>query len=278
MEFAVTAAERGHQVTLYEKEDHLGGQITLACMAPGKAEFHNLVESLEERMKSQGVNVKLGSPLTVDTVKQEKPDLLVVASGAKALNIKVPGIDKPHVVSAWDVLAERIADIGENVVVVGGAATGCESAHFIASTGTLDPEAFTFIMYHAAEDTGFAKELLHNSRRKITVIDMLPRLAENVGRTSRWSLMKRLRLLDVELRPNTKLLAITDDSVIVETEEGEQSIPADTVVLALGAVSVDELAREVEGSGIEVITIGDAIQPRKIDDAILEGFEGALNL
>ncbi len=222
--------------------------------------------------------MKLGTPVTVDTVKREKPDVLVVASGAKALSIDVPGIDKPHVVSAWDVLAERVADIGENVVVVGGAATGCESAHFIASMGTVDPEAFTFIMYHAAEETGFAKELLHNSRRNITIIDMVPRLAENVGRTSRWSLLKRLRLMGVELRPNTKLLEITDDSVIVETEEGEQSIPADTVVLALGAVPVDDLAREIEGDGIEVITIGDAIQPRKMNDAILEGFEGALNL
>jgi NADH dehydrogenase FAD-containing subunit len=90
--------------------------------------------------------------------------------------------------------------------------------------------------------------------------------------------MKRLRLMGVELRPNTKLLAIEDDSVIVETEEGEQSIPADTVVLAVGAVSVDELARETPGDGIEVITIGDALQPRKMNDAILEGFEAALNL
>jgi len=84
--------------------------------------------------------------------------------------------------------------------------------------------------------------------------------------------------MGVELRPNTKLLAITDDSVIVETEEGEQSIPADTVVLAVGAVPVDELAREIQGNGIEVITLGDARQPRKMSDAILEGFEAALNL
>jgi len=278
MEFAVTAAQRGHQVALYEKEDRLGGQISLACMTPGKSEFHNLVESLEKRMALQDVEVKLGTPVTVDTVEREKPDVLVVASGAKALSIDVPGIDKAHVVSAWDVLAERVADIGENVVVVGGAATGCESAHFIASMGTVDPEAFTFLMYHAAEDTGFAKELLHNSRRNITIIDTVPRLAENVGRTSRWSLMKRLRLMGVELRPNTKLLEIRDDSVLVETEEGEQSIPADTVVLAVGAVPVDDLAREIAGDGIEVITIGDATAPRKMSDAILEGFEAALNL
>jgi len=278
MEFAVTAAKRGHQVTLCEKEDRLGGQIALAWMAPGKAEFRNLVESLTQRMGLEGVEVHLNTPVTADTVKREKPDVLVVASGAKSLGIDVPGIDKPHVVSAWDVLAERVVDFGDDVVVVGGAATGCESAHYIASLGTVDPEAFTFIMYHAAEDTGFAKELLHNSRRKVTIVDMVPRLAENVGRTSRWSLLKRLRLMGVELRPNTRLLEVTDDSVIVDTEEGEQSIPADTVVLAVGAVPVNDLAREVEGDGIEVITIGDAVEPRKMSDAIFEGFERALQL
>jgi 2,4-dienoyl-CoA reductase (NADPH2) len=90
--------------------------------------------------------------------------------------------------------------------------------------------------------------------------------------------MKSLRLLGVELRPNTKLLEITDDSVVVETEEGRQTIPADTVVMAVGAVSVDHLAEQVRGDGIEVIVIGDAKEPRKINDAIQEGFEAALKV
>jgi 2,4-dienoyl-CoA reductase (NADPH2) len=276
MEFAVTAAQRGHVVTLYEKQDRLGGQVNVASAPPGKAEFRNLVESLEKRMARQGVEVKLSTAVTAETVAREEPDVLVVASGAKQLEIEVPGIDKPHVVSAWDVLAERVADIGKDVVVVGGNATGCESAHFVACMGTVDPETFTFLMFHAAENPDFAKELLYDSRRNITVIDMIPRLAENVGKTSRWSLLKRLRLMGVELRPNTKLVEIRDDSVVVETEEGEQSIPADTVVMAVGAIPVDDLAREIRSDGVEVITIGDAKQPRKIADAILEGFEGAL--
>jgi len=278
MEFAVIAAQRGHEVTLYEKDDCLGGQINLACAPPGKAEFHNMIDSLEKRMALQDVKVKLGSPVTAETVASEKPDVLVVASGARELEIAVPGIDKPHVVSAWDVLADRIPDFGKNVVVVGGNATGCETAHFISTMGTVDPETFTFLMYHAAEDTDFAKDLLHHSRRNVTVIDMVPRLADNVGKTSRWSLMKRMRLMGVELRPNTKLMEITDDAVIVQTEEGNESIPADTVVMAVGALSVDNLAGEIEGNGIEVITIGDAKEPRKIADAILEGFEEAVNL
>ena len=278
MEFALTAAQRGHEVTLYEKEDRLGGQVNLACAVPGKAEFHNLVASLEGRMARQRVAVKVGTTLTASIVEKEKPDVLVVASGAKGDTIDVPGIDKPHVLSAWDVLAERAVEIGDRVVVVGGSATGCETAHFIASMGSVDSESFAFLMYHSAEDVEFAKTLLHDSRRQITVIDMLPRLADNAGRTSRWVLMKSLRLMGVDLRPNTKLLEITDDSVVVETEEGRQAIPADTVVIAVGAVSVNDLAAQVRDDGIEVIVIGDAKEPRKINDAIHEGFHAALKI
>jgi 2,4-dienoyl-CoA reductase (NADPH2) len=238
MEFALTAAQRGHDVTLYEKEDQLGGQVNLACAVPGKAEFHNLIASLEGRMARHRVDVRLGTALTADMIEKQKPDVLVVASGAKDLSVDVPGIDKPHVLSAWDVLAERAVEIGDRVVIVGGSATGCETAHFIASMGTVDSDSFAFLMYHSAEDVEFAKELLHDSRRQITVIDQLPRLADNAGRTSRWVLMKSLSLMQVDLRPNTKLLEINDDSVVVETEDGRQTIPADTVIMAVGAVSV----------------------------------------
>lgn len=164
------------------------------------------------------------------------------------------------------------------MIVVGGSATGCETAHFIASTGTPDSDTFTFLMYHSAEDPEFAMELIHNSGRNITVIDMVPRLATNMGRSARWSLMKSLRLMGVQLRPKAKLLEITDDSVIVETAKARESLKADTVVIAVGVLPVDDLAKEIEGNGIKVITIGDAKKPRKMTEAVNEGFEEALRI
>ena len=100
---------------------------------------------------------------------------------------------------------------------------------------------------------------------------MVPRLADNVGRTARWSLMKSLKLMGVELRPKTRLLEITDDSVIVESRGGRESIRADTVVMAAGVQPANELAREVGSTGIQVITIGDAKEPRKCLEAVFEG-------
>jgi 2,4-dienoyl-CoA reductase (NADPH2) len=278
MQFALVAAERGHDVTLYEQESRLGGQVNLAKAPPGKAEFKKAIDSMKNRMEQGGVKIRLNTRLTPEKVKKDKQDVLVVASGAKPLEMDMPGIDKPHVVSAWDVLMDKAPDIGGHVVVVGGSATGCETAQFIASMGAPEPDTFTFLMYHSAEDPEFATKLLHNSRRRITVIDMVPRLANNVGRTARWSLMKSLRLMGVHLRTKTKLLEITDDAVILETEKGKEFLKADTVVMAVGVLPDDDLARHVDENEIKVITIGDARKPRKMTEAIWEGFEEALKI
>jgi len=278
MEFALTAAQRGHHVTLYEKTDRLGGQVNLARMPPGKKEFKRLIDSMAARLARWGVDVHINTPLTPEMAARERPDLLVVASGARPVRIPVTGMDKPHVVDAWDVLGEKVWNIGRNVVVVGGSATGCETALFVAEMGVPDPETFTFLMYHSAENREFAAELLHSPGRKVTVIDMVPRLADNVGRTARWSLTKSLKLMGVTLRPNTTLLEIRDNSALVQTKKGSATIPADTVIMAVGVVSVDDLARDMEGTGIQVVTIGDAKTPGKITEAVREGFEEALRI
>ncbi len=278
MEFALTAAARGHNVTLFEKDEKLGGQVKLAKVPPGKHELQKIIDSMKSRMEHFGVKIKSGDALSEKTVREEKPDYLVVATGARPIDIRVPGIDKPHVVSAWDVLSDKIAEIGKRVVIVGGSATGCETAHYLASMGVPDPEAFTFLMYHNAEDPLRAMELLHKPGRQVVVIDMVDRMADNVSKTSRWSLMKSLKLMGVKLMPGTKLLEITDTAVMVETGKGKEAIPADTVIIAVGARSVNELAASAEKDGISVITIGDAKAPRKITDAIREGFEEALTI
>ena len=278
MEFALTAAELGHRVTLYEKEPELGGQINLAKAPPGKREFQNIVESMSNRMRKRGVTVRLGKALTPAAVKRGKPDVLVVATGATPMKLPVPGIDKPHVVQAWDVLMERVPSIGRNVVIVGGSATGCETAHYLACLGAPDPAVFTFLMYHTAEKPETAGELLFHAGRKVTVIDLVGRMAENVGRTARWSLLKSLKLMGVDLRPGTRLLEVTDDAVIVEAAGGRESIPADTVILAAGARAVNDLARQVQAEGVRIVTIGDAREPRKIPDAVREGFEAAFGV
>jgi 2,4-dienoyl-CoA reductase (NADPH2) len=278
MEFALMAAQRGHDVTLYEKSRLLGGQVNLAKAPPGKQELQRIISSMEGRMAKWGVKLQLETPVTKELVEQVKPDVLVIASGARPIAVDVPGSDKPHVVNAWDVLMDRVPDIGRDVVIVGGSATGCETAHFISSLNAPDANTFTFLMYHNAEDPARAMQLLHSSNRNITIIEMVGRLASNVGKTARWSLMKSLRLEGVNLRPNTILQEIQDDRVIVKTGDKIEEIHADTVIMAVGAIPENSLTEEITGNGLKVITIGDAAKPRRITDAVLEGFQEALKV
>jgi 2,4-dienoyl-CoA reductase (NADPH2) len=278
MEFSLIAALRGHDVTLYEKEDSLGGQIDLSAAPPGKAEFLNVARSLTGRMRLAGVKVKLKATLTPAKVRRGKPDLVVVATGSLPVKVGVPGADKPHVVDAWDVLRGKIAHLGKRIVIIGGNAVGCETADFLAAEDCPTLENAAFLLYHEAEDAGHLRQLLCRSGRLITVIDMVERMAANVGKSSRWVLLKNLRTKGIELRPGTKLIAITDSHVEVETAAGRECIPADTVIMAAGARAVNDLAMQIKKSGTPVMTIGDAASPRNMIDAIREGFDAALSL
>ncbi|HAR98586.1 MAG TPA: NADH:flavin oxidoreductase [Syntrophus sp. (in: bacteria)] len=278
MEFAWVAALRGHDVTLFEKEAQLGGQVDLAAAPPGKAEFLNVARSLEARMRAAGVKVRRKSPLTAAKVKRGKPDLVAVATGSRPITVGVPGADKPHVVDAWEVLRGNVAHIGRRIVVIGGNAVGCETADFLVSADCPKPENAAFLLVHGAEDPQRLRELLCRSLRQVTVVEMVERMAANVGPSTRWVLMKDLRMKGVALRAGTKLVAITDTDVVVETAAGRESIPADTVVMAVGARSVNDLARRIEQDGTPVVTLGDAASPRNMIDAIREGFEAALTV
>lgn len=278
MQFAIVSAQRGHDVTLYESSDRLGGQVNLAKAVPGKTEFENIIADMTNRLAQQGVRIRTNTPLTPAVVQQMDPDVLVVATGARPNRADAPGMNRPHVVNAWDVLADECCNIGKNVVVVGGNATGCETALYIAAMNLPDAETCAFLMYHEAESFDVLKDLLHRSGRTITVIDMLDRMATNVGPTSRWPLMKSLKLMGVKLLPKTTLLEIDEASVVVETEGTKRSIPANTVVLAMGVKAVNDLGEEPRRSRPDVVVLGDAKSPRRINEAIREGFEAALRI
>lgn len=276
MAFALTAAARGHRVTLQERERVLGGQVNLASVPPGKGEFRKAVESLRNRLEHAGVRVGSGAPVTRETLSTDPPDLLVIATGALPVTPEVPGIRAPHVVQAWDVLAEKVPEIGKHVIVIGGGATGCETALAIARMGTLDAESFTFLMHHGAERSEDTIPLLDRSLRTVTLLDMLPRFADAVGRTARWSLLKDLKLAGVTLRPGTRLLEVTDKGVWVEGKEGREHLPADTVVLALGVSPCRTLEEDALVLGIPSLTLGDARAPRNLTEAIREGMEAGM--
>lgn len=278
LQFAITASQKGHQVFLYERTDILGGQINLAGAIPGKDEFLNAVECLKKRVRSAGVNVRIGTNLTAKMIHDERPDILAIATGSISGEIVVPGIELPHVVNARNILNGTISHIGHNIVIVGAGSIGCETGLFLAHLAIPDAKTFTFLSYYEAESPDQLRSMLFQTGRCITIIEITGRAAANAGPSTRWALLKKLKLMGIQLKLNTRLLRIEKDMVSAETPTGIEQIPADMVVLATGSRSLDILSKETMNSGIRTFIIGDAKEPRKIGDAVREGFDSALKV
>ncbi|OPY85797.1 MAG: 2,4-dienoyl-CoA reductase (NADPH) [Syntrophorhabdus sp. PtaU1.Bin153] len=218
----------------------------------------------------------MNKSLTSRTVEAEEPDLVVVATGAAPSHIDLPGIDMPHVVDAWDVLSGSAPYIGKKIVIIGGGATGCEAALFIATMDTPTLESFGFLVFHEADDFDRLRNLLYKSGRRITVVEIAEKLASGMGNSTRWSLLKNLKQMGVELRVKTRIVSIGEKGIVVETLTGTEIIDADTVIIAAGSKSRREFGQEMKDNGIGVIILGDAKEPRRILDAVREGFDEAL--
>ncbi|MFP3913199.1 MAG: FAD-dependent oxidoreductase, partial [Desulfobacteraceae bacterium] len=145
MKAACVAAERGHQVTLMEKTEQLGGQLLLNRSIPGRGELLTAVQDLKNNLRALGVELQLRVTADQNRVRELAPETVVLASGARPVTPQIPGIDSPHVVQSWEVLAGR-KGVGTRVVVLGGNAVGLETALYLAHVGTLTPEMLHFLM------------------------------------------------------------------------------------------------------------------------------------
>jgi len=272
MEAARVAALRGHRVALYEREEKLGGQLDLAAIPPGRGEFLIFGEYLETQLKKMNVAIHLGIEVSAAQVEAETPDALVLATGAGALIPPIKGIDGPNVFPAWDVLRGK-ADTGRKVVIIGGGAVGLETALFLAHKGALDAEALYFLMFKRAEKIETLQSLLYQGVKEITVLEMLNKLGQDIGSSTRWTILQDVNRMGIKTFTRMQASEITPEGVMAERDGKDVFIKGDTVVIAAGARSENRLYEELKGRVAEVYLIGDAKSPRKILEAVAEGFE-----
>ena len=272
MSAALSAWEKGHIVSLYEKANRLGGQLYLASAPPGREEFAELARDLENQVALSNIQVVLDQNVDEALIEREKPDAVILATGAVPIKPPIPGADLSNVVQAWDVLQNKVTT-GRRVVIIGGGAVGVETALFLGQKGTLSAEAVKFLLINRAEDPKDLYRMAIKGTKKIVVIEMIDKMGRDIGKTTRWGIFQDLHRHGVRTKTTTKALQITAAGVNVETNGEVEEIAADTVVLAAGAISYNPLQEIINKINVPCKVVGDARQVGLAFDAVHQGFE-----
>jgi 2,4-dienoyl-CoA reductase-like NADH-dependent reductase (Old Yellow Enzyme family)/thioredoxin reductase len=243
MEAARVAAQRGHRVTLYERQSELGGQLIPASIPPYKHELAHLKRYLIRQLEKSSVQVKTGVEVTPELVAQEHPDAFISAIGPISLTPEIPGMERNKVATDLEVLSGKV-EVGDRVVVIGGELSGCETADFLSEHG-----------------------------KKVTVVRRGPEMATGLFDSTRQALLNRLEKKGVALMPGIReYQEITEEGLHILNSKGEpQLLAADSIVLATGVTANDRLARAARNIVSEVYLVGDCAEPGRIVDAIRDG-------
>lgn len=244
MEFARTAAKRGHRVCLYEKTDRLGGNLLPAGNHAFKRDLHRLAAWYERELKELGVTVRLNVEICPACISDLKPDVVVLAAGSVPVIPKVAGIDRA--IGCLDVLNDK-REIGNSVVVVGGGLVGYEIAYDFARNG-----------------------------KDVTIVEGLDKiLTGNVPYPNRMFLIDSFEKLGTKIVTGAMLKGVTDKGAIVEKDGKLDEIAADDVVISIGFKPVPSMAEEIRALGYEVIEIGDGQKVGNVMTSIWSAFDAA---
>jgi len=249
MAAAITAARRGHTVHLFEADQALGGHLRLAYLPPHREELENALRFFEREIERHAISVHLDHAFTPADARELSPDAIILATGAESRNPDIPGVDLPHVVAGWRIIAGR-ADTGANCVVIGGGLVGMEVADYLAERG------------------------------KRVIIVARSQLLKKAVHADRVYFLDRIRQLGIEVLTDTKVNEIGPRSVTVEPPGGwaRALLDVDTVVLCTGYTPRASLVSELTELGIPLHLVGDVQGSRKFFEAIEEGTLAALAL
>lgn len=248
VEAAKIAKKRGADVVLFEKEGDVGGQVKYAIAPPHKEYLTRLLPYLRRHIEVNEIDLRLNTEATVEKILDEKPDVVICATGVKKAVLPIPGIEKPIVMTAKEALMQP-ETVGAKVVIIGGGVTGCETA-----------------------------ELLLEKGKDVSIVEMIDTLAARMLFGNRAVLMAHLKGYNANILTETTVTEIFDNSVGIRNKDGEQKIDCDTVIVSIGERPNNDLAKELEGKVPAVFNIGDSNVPESFSESVAAGYYTAAEL
>lgn len=241
---AFICAERGHDVTLYEKSEKLGGNMRLAAYPPGKGDISNMIRSYIVKCQKAGVKIVMNKEADFDLIKKENPDAVIISTGSKTLILPIEGINDPSIIHGVDILEGKIT-AGKKVLVVGGGMVGCETAAFLGERN-----------------------------HEVTVIEFRDTVGADVISEHRKYLMKDFEEYKIQEITSAKVCKFYDDGVEYESPDGSrhEARGFDSVVLSMGFRNYNPFAEQLDELVKEVYVVGDAVRARRALDATKEAY------
>ncbi|MCL5266332.1 MAG: NAD(P)/FAD-dependent oxidoreductase [Chloroflexi bacterium] len=256
LQAALSCAERGHRVSLYDKESYLGGKWRASFVTAGRGELLNFLYWLSRQVKRAGVNIHLATEVTPELVRDIAPDAVIVTTGAKPRIPAIRGADLPHVVFAHDVLEGKV-QVGPRATVIGGGGVGVETAIYLAQRWAPDRTTLSFLREFAAMEN---ESTLVGQKHDVTLVGRNPSVGKGLGPGTRWVLRRELESSGVHTLAPAEVTEIRRDGVVARSGKEDAFIPADTVVLAVGYVSDDSLYQAIKNIVPETYTLGNAAE------------------
>jgi 2,4-dienoyl-CoA reductase (NADPH2) len=271
LSLAVTAAERGHRVTLFDAADGIGGQLDLARRVPGKEEFDETLRYFRVQLAERGVDVRLGTAVTADTLVEGGYDEIVLATGVTPRIPDIPGVGHPSVVSYLQVLRGEVS-VGDRVAIVGAGGIGFDVAEFLTDGGrrtSQDPQAY---FREWGVDTeyrsggGLAAPERATSPRTVHLLQRRnSKLGEGLGATTGWIHRAELKHRGVQMIPGVTYDRIDDAGLHLTVNGRSILLEVDTVVLCAGQDSNRELYDMLLAAGLTPHLIGGADEAGELD-------------
>jgi 2,4-dienoyl-CoA reductase-like NADH-dependent reductase (Old Yellow Enzyme family)/thioredoxin reductase len=238
---AWVAAKRGHDVSLYEKQPVIGGQLVPGSLTDYKKELRTLVNFQKTQIEIYGVKLHLNHEVTADTIREVNPDVVIMATGSQPILPDVEGIERESVLP-FDIVLNGKQLISKKTAIIGGGPTGCEVAYHLSQSGS-----------------------------QVTLVEMLPKIAIGLEAMTKKILLKKLKENKVTILTQHRLVRVVANGVALhDKDEKEVFVEADKVVIASGIRANTKLYDQVKELGYETHLIGDCLEPRTAKSAIYE--------